>query len=243
MITPDCPHCGGPMRVKVARRGPKPGSEFWGCNAYRIKRCLGTRDVPQQEWDWFGLVPVPVSIVRNAQRDYNEAMEDFLAYEHDSVGIFCGYDDYDDRLANFERAMEAENRYGDQTARAEIDRSLNGGETGYKLARGILEVANQFGSSNLVRDAISNAITENFAGSASSRLGNYLDPYDDVAIGLVFLDDGSRIVFNRTTHGVQMCVTDSGFQSTVLSDNDFQYIAEYFMKNFGSHTPSAMNYL
>lgn len=32
--TKNCPSCGNPMIVRTARRGPKPGSRFWGCSNY-----------------------------------------------------------------------------------------------------------------------------------------------------------------------------------------------------------------
>lgn len=31
---PDCPRCGKPMAFRTARKGPKTGSQFWGCSAY-----------------------------------------------------------------------------------------------------------------------------------------------------------------------------------------------------------------
>lgn len=32
--TPPCPKCGNPMIKRKAKRGPKPGSLFWGCRRY-----------------------------------------------------------------------------------------------------------------------------------------------------------------------------------------------------------------
>lgn len=40
---PPCPACGSPMVLKTARKGPHPGSKFWGCP--RFPRCRGTRQV------------------------------------------------------------------------------------------------------------------------------------------------------------------------------------------------------
>lgn len=38
---PRCPACGATMLLRTARRGPTPGSQFWGCPRYPA--CLGTR--------------------------------------------------------------------------------------------------------------------------------------------------------------------------------------------------------
>ncbi len=40
-IQPTCPQCGKPMVSRTARRGPKIGSQFWGCSSY--PECRGTR--------------------------------------------------------------------------------------------------------------------------------------------------------------------------------------------------------
>jgi hypothetical protein len=32
--TPPCPKCGEPMIQRKAKRGPRPGSGFWGCRRY-----------------------------------------------------------------------------------------------------------------------------------------------------------------------------------------------------------------
>jgi len=37
---PPCPHCGQPMVLRTARRGPKAGQPFWGCSGY--PNCQGT---------------------------------------------------------------------------------------------------------------------------------------------------------------------------------------------------------
>jgi four helix bundle suffix protein len=37
---PDCPMCGGAMVLRTARKGPKAGSQFWGCTGYPT--CKGT---------------------------------------------------------------------------------------------------------------------------------------------------------------------------------------------------------
>jgi restriction system protein len=39
--TPMCPQCHEPMVVRVAKRGPNPGNEFWGCPRY--PKCRTTR--------------------------------------------------------------------------------------------------------------------------------------------------------------------------------------------------------
>ena len=36
-----CPRCGSPMILRTAKRGPNPGSQFWGCSRY--PKCRGTR--------------------------------------------------------------------------------------------------------------------------------------------------------------------------------------------------------
>lgn len=38
-----CPSCGSEMQLRTARRGPNPGSRFWGCS--RFPNCRGTRQV------------------------------------------------------------------------------------------------------------------------------------------------------------------------------------------------------
>jgi len=38
---PACPLCAKPMRLRTARKGPRAGSQFWGCSGY--PDCKGTR--------------------------------------------------------------------------------------------------------------------------------------------------------------------------------------------------------
>jgi predicted RNA-binding Zn-ribbon protein involved in translation (DUF1610 family) len=38
---PTCPRCGEAMLLRTATRGPKAGSQFWGCSAY--PRCKATK--------------------------------------------------------------------------------------------------------------------------------------------------------------------------------------------------------
>ena len=38
---PACPQCGKPMALRTARKGPRTGSQFWGCSGY--PECKGTR--------------------------------------------------------------------------------------------------------------------------------------------------------------------------------------------------------
>lgn len=40
---PTCPNCGSDMVGRSAKRGPRAGSQFWGCSQY--PRCRGTRAV------------------------------------------------------------------------------------------------------------------------------------------------------------------------------------------------------
>jgi len=40
-LAPACPKCGGLMALRTARKGPRAGSQFWGCLAY--PDCKGTR--------------------------------------------------------------------------------------------------------------------------------------------------------------------------------------------------------
>jgi len=40
---PACPECDKPMVLRTARRGPDPGTQFWGCSTYPA--CKGTRKV------------------------------------------------------------------------------------------------------------------------------------------------------------------------------------------------------
>ncbi len=232
------------MRVKVARRGPNPGGEFWGCNAFRTRNCRGTHDVPRQEWDWFGFVRIPVSIIRNAHGLHYREIEDFFDYERGADGIIGGYDDFDHDMAYFEQSMEAENRYWDNINAAEIDQVLNDNAFGYSLASKILEAARRFGLYGQSREAIAFAITENFAGSARRKMTSLTPDYpEEREYGVVYLDDGSALGFNRTTLGVQMLNADGEFLSTMLRADDFTYIAEYFSKNFGAHAQASVNYL
>ena len=230
------------MKVKVARRGLSLGSEFWGCNAYRTRGCSGTREVPRQEWDWFGLVRVPVSIIRNAQNNHRKDMEEFL--EYDAASMFGSYADYDDDMAYFEQAMEAENRHWADIEAKEIDQVLSRSDLGYSLARRIVETARRFGMFGQAREAVAFTVTENFAGSAPTVFVSMSPEYPTRhELGVVYLDDGSDLRFNRTAMGIQMLVAEAGLESVMLRDNDFQYIAEYFMRNFASHAPSSISYL
>ena len=36
-----CPTCGSEMKLRIARKGPNAGNEFWGCSQY--PKCHGTR--------------------------------------------------------------------------------------------------------------------------------------------------------------------------------------------------------
>jgi len=40
----ECPKCGSPMLVRVAKKGPNAGARFLGCSRYPA--CTGTRDLP-----------------------------------------------------------------------------------------------------------------------------------------------------------------------------------------------------
>ena len=40
---PHCPSCTRPMVKRIARRGPRAGSEYWGCSNYPV--CTDTRSV------------------------------------------------------------------------------------------------------------------------------------------------------------------------------------------------------
>ena len=243
MIAPNCPQCGGPMRIKVARRGPNPGSEFSGCNAFRAKGCRGTLEVPRQEWDWFGLVPTPVSIIRNAQNSHNRDVDESLDYGHDAYGMFGNYSDYDDDMTYFEWAMEADNRRWEAIENAEIDQILGVTGSGYSLARRIIETANRFGFFGQAREALAYAITEKFAGSSPSRLVSLATGCPDIEAGLIYLDDESRLQFNKGASAIAMFDTGDPVRSAVLSDDQFKYIADYFAQNFGAHTPASINYL
>jgi hypothetical protein len=39
-----CPSCGSEMVMRKAKRGPKPGTSFWGCTRFSAG-CRGTRQV------------------------------------------------------------------------------------------------------------------------------------------------------------------------------------------------------
>ncbi len=36
---PDCPMCDVPMVKRVARQGPRAGTQFWGCSNFPMCRC------------------------------------------------------------------------------------------------------------------------------------------------------------------------------------------------------------
>jgi four helix bundle suffix protein len=40
-VAPACPQCGKPMGLRTARKGPRAGSQFWGCSGY--PECKGAR--------------------------------------------------------------------------------------------------------------------------------------------------------------------------------------------------------
>ena len=42
---PDCPRCGSKMVLRILKRGPNPGSRFWGCTNY--PKCKGTLDIKE----------------------------------------------------------------------------------------------------------------------------------------------------------------------------------------------------
>lgn len=44
-IDPSCPICSAPMALRIARRGARAGSRFWGCT--RFPGCKGVRPAPQ----------------------------------------------------------------------------------------------------------------------------------------------------------------------------------------------------
>jgi four helix bundle suffix protein len=46
---PACPMCGKPLVLRTARKGPRAGSQFWGCSAY--PQCKGTLplDAPRSD--------------------------------------------------------------------------------------------------------------------------------------------------------------------------------------------------
>ena len=242
------------MAVQFARRGRDPGGEFWGCNAHRSTGCRGRRDVPPQRWDWFGLVRVPVSIRRDAQRAFNHDMEDYL---HGYGGASGDRDVYDEHTAYFEQAVERENRNWERIENENISRVIHGGTIGHKLARGLVEASNQFRRSGLARDNIAETITENFVGSGTSTLVP-CSGGDSMSVGLVHLDDGSRMQFARTTRGVQMYTivlpvdpppprsqtqhrglssARPEFYTTMLQEDVFRHIAEHFENNFGFRAP------
>ena len=41
-LSPACPLCGKPMALRTARKGPRPGSQFWGCSGF--PECKGKRE-------------------------------------------------------------------------------------------------------------------------------------------------------------------------------------------------------
>ena len=43
-VAPVCPSCSQPMVLRTARKGPRTGSQFWGCSTYGQTRCPGRRE-------------------------------------------------------------------------------------------------------------------------------------------------------------------------------------------------------
>ena len=44
-----CPHCGGPMEKRIARKGDRQGESFWGCRAF--PRCRGNLPLESESVD------------------------------------------------------------------------------------------------------------------------------------------------------------------------------------------------
>ena len=61
------------MIVRYARQGFNTKGEFWGCEEHFSTGCRGSRPVPSHEWDWFGFVPIPVSIIENQIKHYQDS--------------------------------------------------------------------------------------------------------------------------------------------------------------------------
>ena len=79
---PLCPRCGAEMTLRIAKKGPNSGGQFWGCTAF--PKCRGTLPVRQEaDSDVMPQQPLPVSWVEGARRS------DFIP-EYVSVGAMPG---------------------------------------------------------------------------------------------------------------------------------------------------------
>lgn len=253
MIYPHCPRCGQRMIVRMARRGFNAGGEFWGCEGHFTNGCDGTREVPWHEWDWFGLVPVPVSIIGNQQRWFDESvrnseMEERLR-EYDSLhGVWGPYEDYDELMWNMEHAMETAD-WQAELLREELQREspdyrnkvemlIDGRSNGYSMAQGVVKAAGMIWN-DLAFHAFCTRLTARVDGSGIVRI-------DDQDKGIVIMDDRSLVLFGRQDSEVLMSsckgypwlFEDNCGPSAKIPMHRFEGIARFFSKNFGLHAPS-----
>ena len=228
IVPTSCSRCGAGMSIKLIRRGPRVGREFWGCDNYRTTGCRGSAEVPCHDWDWFGYVPVPVSIVRNQARQFQEAeaSDPWLTHgwaPHDEIPLW-------ERLS-LEADHEALDLGQDIIRRREqaIRATLNSPDKAMGQ-RAVLAVSDQYFSWSVPDFA--SWLTSNFAGSFKSHGG-----------GIIRMDDGSFLeLVLQTTPTVTIRWPPRQYSrifskpSPVFSqmpEKDFATIGEYFARNFG----------
>ncbi len=142
-------------------------------------------------------------------------MAEFLEYDYGSgYGVFGSYADYDDNMAYFEQALDVSHRRREKVEYDEIDRIITDAER--SLARGVLDVFIQVGVFDQTRESVAYAITKNFAGSSSRRLISLAPGYSDIEGGLILLDDGSQLQFNKGTSAIAMFDIDNALRSAIL---------------------------
>ena len=255
------------MTVRVAKRGPNPGGELWGCDKHFITGCRGTRSVPSHHWDWYQLVPIPVRIIENQHRWLSEAagkdriLNPWIEHYESTDGMFGRYEDYDEHMLVFEEAMEVAESYFDSFAemmyRMErprlraIERVLRGDWVKVSMARrAVLVVERYIGDESSIQ-LFSAWLTANFDGSQPALVGPERGGIDG---GIVSLDDGSQLAFHRRSEGVLVTERRRGmglsalkhtnllsqFDHTTarLSMSRFEEVAKYFARNFGLEAPA-----
>ena len=257
------------MTVRVAKRGPNPGEEFWGCDNYFRTDCRGTKDVPNHFWDWFEFVPIPVRIIENQHRWLSEAtakdrtLSPWIEYYESTEGMFGRYEDYDEHMMAFEEAMEVAESYFDSFSEMmhemerpvlqAIEEMLSGDQIQGSMAERATTVVEKYirGESSIQR--FSAWLTEKFDGSQQAMAGPEEGGIDG---GIVRLNDGSQLAFHRTLGGILVAerkVRGMGlsaarhtnlfpqFEHTTarLSMSQFEQVAKYFARNFGLGAPAS----
>lgn len=263
---PLCPRCNSGMTVRIAKQGFNAGGEFWGCSNF--PSCRGTAPVPRHDWDWYQLVPLPVRITTNQQRRLDDLasndpfLNPWIKYYESTEGFFGPYADYDEHTWAFEDATKTAELHYDAIAEEmhelerptlqAIDQTLNSTKPDSSMAERAITAVDRYIHSEPSIRKFGEWITEKFNGSRPSMVGP-----DDGGIdgGFVALDDGSQLMFHRSSEGILMTEWKTigrglsalrhtnllpQFQNTTakLSMNQFEYIAGYFSRHFGLQAPT-----